>query len=109
MSGTCALERDNRVLALASGAELAAPEPDAFTHVIVGAAQAVVAVRTLIDDVGDDIDGKDLAAVGVARELEVHTGTFALFQMIGLVVEQYDGMAQIQIAQYFRRWLAMAL
>jgi len=55
----------------------------------------------LINPAIDDVDGKELAVVGMAGELEVDARSFRLLQGDGLMIEQDDGMGLVQIGKDF--------
>ena len=79
------------VFGTGADAELAAPDAETAADVVAGMAAAVLAEGTLVDGIGNPRDGPYLAVVGMAAELEIDTGLFGLFKVVGLVVED-DGI-----------------
>ncbi len=81
-------DRQDQIFGLGAEAEFWAPDAEAGGDVVCRGAFMVGAPRFFVHEVGQEGDGPDLAAVGMAAELEVDFGGFGLFEPIGLVVDE---------------------
>ena len=71
-------ELDHYILALRTYAVLTTPDADTAAHVVLRPASTMVAVRTLVHPIDNEIDGEDLPTMGMPRELEVNLRLLSL-------------------------------
>ncbi len=81
-------EMKDEILGAGAEADLRAPDAEAGGDVVAGMAAGMRTPRLFIHGIGDPVGGPDLAAMGMAAELEVDAGGFGFFQMERLMIQQ---------------------
>ena len=78
---------DHYILALRTDAVLPSPDTDTTTHVVLRLTTAVIAVRTFIHPIDEEVEWEDLPPMGMPRELEVYTSELSLLEVVRLVIK----------------------
>jgi hypothetical protein len=82
------VQSQDNVLRPGTDAELSSPDAQAGADVIPGISTLVRSESFLVHRIGHPIAGPDLTMMGMTAELEIYSGLFSLFQMVGLMVQE---------------------
>ena len=80
-------EMDHYILALRTDTVLPSPDTDTATHVVLRLTTAVIAVRTLIHPIDEEVEWEDLPPMGMPREMEIYTSELSLLEVVRLVIK----------------------